>query len=330
MKVLKIVLIVLAVIIGGFSIWMATLDGKYDVNRTVFIDSTPEAVYAEISDFKTWPTWGAWFEKDSTMQITYGEISQGAGATYSWTSEYSGSGTMEILEAESNKSMKTKLDFDAMGSSNGYWNLTPKDGGTEVTWGFTGEMPFFLRFMNSGMDAAIGADFVIGLNNLKAILEARKPVVEIAEVALEAHKIYYMHYAIGWEEISSELYAKSYGAIGEYLGEDMAKMTWAPLALIHVWDEVSQTAEMDICIPSASEKPAKDLILVGETYAGKALKAIHMGDYSETGNVHFALEDYMTANQLEMNGPAFEVFVTDPVEEPDTAKWVTEIYYPIK
>ena len=55
----------MAVILGGFAIWMATLDGKYDVSRTIFIDTTPEAAYTEISDFKTWPNWGPWFAKDS-------------------------------------------------------------------------------------------------------------------------------------------------------------------------------------------------------------------------------------------------------------------------
>ena len=76
--------------------------------------------------------------------------------------------------------------------------------------------------------------------------------------------------------------------------------------------------------------PAKDLVLVGTSYAGKALKIVHLGNYDETGNAHYAMEEYMTTNQLEMNGPAIEVYVTDPMEVPDTAMWITEIYYPIK
>ena len=87
---------------------------------------------------------------------------------------------------------------------------------------------------------------------------------------------------------------------------------------------------MDVAIPCASEKAASGDVLVGMSYGGKALKTIHLGDYSETGNAHLAMEEYMTNNQFEMNGPAMEVYVTDPMEVPDTAQWVTEIYYPIK
>jgi uncharacterized protein YndB with AHSA1/START domain len=126
MKVLKVILIILIVIFGGFAIWMATLDGKYDVQRSVYIDATPELVYAEVSDFKTWPEWGPWFAKDSTMQAQFGDQTQGEGATYSWTSENQGSGDMKIVAAEPGNSMETKINFGGMGSSNGYWTFTPK------------------------------------------------------------------------------------------------------------------------------------------------------------------------------------------------------------
>ncbi len=330
MKVLKIILLILVVIVGGLAIWMATLPGKYDVKRTMFIEATPELVFAEVSDFKTWPNWGPWFAKDSTMVVEFGEISQGLGATYSWTSEAQGNGSMEIIEAVAGKKLNMQLNFDGMGSTTSYWQFEAKDGGTEVTWGFIGEMPFFMRWASLGMEKAIGPDFETGLNNLKEILESRKPVTAIAEVMLESFKIYYTHHNIGWDEITSELYGNSYSKIAAYLAEDMAKMSWKPMSIIHVWDEVEQKTEIDIAMPCASSKPASGDILVGQTYAGKALKAIHMGNYSETGPVHFALEDYMIANQLEANGPVMEVYITDATQEPDTSKWVTEIYYPIK
>ncbi len=170
MKVLKIILLILVVIVGGLAIWMATLPGKYDVKRTLFIEATPELVFAEVSDFKTWPNWGPWFAKDSTMTVEFGEISQGLGATYSWTSEEQGNGSMEIIEAVSGKSLNMQLNFDGMGSTTSYWKFEEKDGGTEVTWGFIGEMPFFMRWASLGMEKAIGPDFETGLNSLKEIV----------------------------------------------------------------------------------------------------------------------------------------------------------------
>ena len=99
MKVLKIILLILVVVIGGALIWLATLDGKYDVKRSVTINASADDAYAVVSDLATWPKWGVWFEKDSTMVTSYNEQTQGLGAWYTWTGN-DGKGRLEIVEAE--------------------------------------------------------------------------------------------------------------------------------------------------------------------------------------------------------------------------------------
>lgn len=69
------------------------------------------------------------------------------------------------------------------------------------------------------------------------------------------------------------------------------------------------------------------MVMKGESYGGKMIKTIHMGDYALTGNAHMALEEYMKANKIPFAAPAIEVYVTDPMEVADTSKWITEIYY---
>ncbi len=330
MKVLKIILIVLVVIIGGIAIWLSTMDGKFDVSRSAFIDATPEAVYAEVSDFKTWPEWGSWFEKDSTMKVTFGDVSQGQGAEYSWIGENSGAGKMTIVKAEPNSSMQTEITFEGMGSSSGFWTFVEKDGGTEVTWSMRGELPFYVSFMAEQMDASVGPDFEAGLANLKERLESRAPALDISVVELKPTAMFYMHHEITWEEMSSDLFGNSYGEIANYLGEDASLMTGAPLAVIHEWNEVDKTTVMDIAMPNASEKTGNDVVLKGMTPSGKMLKAVHIGSYDSSGETHYLIDDYILKNGLEMNGSVMEVYVVGPATEPDTANWVTEIYYPIK
>jgi ribosome-associated toxin RatA of RatAB toxin-antitoxin module len=262
MKVLKVILIIIIVLVGGFAIWMATLDGKYDVKRTAFIEATPELVYAEVSDFKTWPEWGPWFAKDSTMKAQFGDQTQGKGATYSWTSENQGSGSMEIVEADPGKSMETKINFGGMGSSNGHWTFTPKDGGTEVTWGFKGEMPFFFRFMAANMDAGVGPDFETGLTNLKELLESRKPRYEFTEFNLQPTAIYYTHHeSLPMSTMTSEWFGSNWGMIAAYLGEDMKNTTGAPMSIMWDWNEEAGTFSADLAIPCASDKPGNDIVL---------------------------------------------------------------------
>jgi effector-binding domain-containing protein len=44
---------------------------------------------------------------------------------------------------------------------------------------------------------------------------------------------------------------------------------------------------------------------------------------------HEDLARYVQYKKLQEEGPVMEVYITDPTQEPDTSKWITEIYYPI-
>ena len=328
MKILKIILIILVVIFGGFAIWMATLDGKYEVSRSIYIDASPEIVYAEVSDFKTWPTWSAWFEKDSTMKAEFGDPSQGVGATYSWTSKDQGSGDMIILEAVPNQTMKTQINFGGMGSSNGFWTFTPKDGGTEVTWGFSGEMPFFFRFAAMGMDASVGPDFETGLSNLKTIIEGRKPQYTFTRVDLKPTDLYYTHHEMSISaSMSDEFYGNTFSAIAEYLAEDMANVTGAPQNIYHYWNEEEDSTVFDIGIPCASNKPGNGTVMKGSTYAGPGIKLVSYGSYNGLKEAHEAMYEYFVANNLKMGDVVFEVYVVGPNQTEDESQWETEVYY---
>lgn len=173
MKILKTLGIVVLVLIATYALWNASIDSEYNVHRTVNIEATPEVISATVSDFTTWPSWSIWFERDSAMIPTFGDITSGEGATYSWISETQGSGNMTILTYESGKSMTSQINFDGQGSSNGYWRFTPLENGTtDVTWGFKGKMPFLMRWMAAAMETWVGPDFEGGLNNLKVLIEA--------------------------------------------------------------------------------------------------------------------------------------------------------------
>ncbi|MDZ7846298.1 MAG: SRPBCC family protein [Owenweeksia sp.] len=179
MKALRIILIVLIVLVGGYAIWMATIEPEYHVKRTAIIEAEPEQVYATVSDFKTWKDWSKWHKMDPEMEVTYGDKSAGEGATYSWKGEEAGAGTQTITAAVPNESLETHIAFEGRGESDGYWKFEPVDEGTQVTWGFTGEMPFLYLRIFLGMDESVGGDFEEGLANLKEKVESM-PVAEKA------------------------------------------------------------------------------------------------------------------------------------------------------
>ncbi len=333
MKALKIILVILVVIVGGYSAWMATLDSKYAVERTTVINAEPETVYATVSDFTTWSEWSKWHKQDPEMKITYGEKSAGEGATYSWDGEISKKGTQSITAAVPNESLTTHIVFEGMGESDGYWKFEPtEDGQTQVTWGFTGEFPFFFRVFGKGMDASVGKDFEEGLANLKALVEAmpkKAPAVDIIMVRVEPMNYYSISGDVPMNNANVKGFlADSYGAIMTYLGEDANNTTMQPFAIYHEWNEETGISKMEAGIAATSKKPGTDKIKKGTTYGGSAIKAVHVGGYN-TMPEHTAMFKHTQENGIEMIGSPWEVYVTDPGQEPDSTKWVTAVYYPV-
>ena len=180
MKILKTLLIIVSVLAGVFVIWNTTLPSNFEVKRSITMNAPPEKVSHTVSNFKTWPNWSVWFQLDSTMTYELGDSYQGVGGSYSWTSEAMGGGNMSILEYTEGKSMKTEIHFDGQGMSNGSWDFEIQDNGaTKVTWGLSGEMGFFSRFIGAQMDKWVGPDFEAGLQNLKSYVESAAAAAEV-------------------------------------------------------------------------------------------------------------------------------------------------------
>lgn len=330
MKTLKIVLIAMVVLVGGAAIWLATLNGRYDVTRTIFIAAPQETVFNQVADYKTWPNWGPWFSNDSTLTPSYGETTTGVGGTYSWVSDNSGNGKMEFIEVTPHSALASQVTFEDMGGGTDYWIFEPKEGGTQVTWGFKGEMPFFFRFMAAQMDAGIGPDYEKGLAKLKENLELLQPKVAVGKKVLQPTTMYYIDYDLGFEEITPEWYANGYHKILVYLGKDAALQSGAPMAIHYTWDTETKRTVCALAIPCASDKPGVGDIKRGETFAGKTIFVSHKGPRENLIESHEALEKYMEANNITYVGPAIEVYVTDTSTQPDTAQWLTEVYYGVK
>ena len=181
MKIVKTLLIIVAVLAGAFIIWNATLPANFEVKRSVNINVAPEAISHTVSDFSTWPHWSVWFQLDSTMTYELGDTHQGVGGSYSWTSEAMGGGNMSILEYTEGQSMKTEIHFDGQGMSSGSWDFEIQNNGeTKVTWGLSGEMGFFGRFIGAQMDKWVGPDFEASLQNLKSYVESAAVAAEAA------------------------------------------------------------------------------------------------------------------------------------------------------
>lgn len=64
--------------------------------------------------------------------------------------------------------------------------------------------------------------------------------------------------------------------------------------------------------------------------AGKALVAHYFGAYEKIQSGYDAVMQYAIDKKINLGTAAWEVYITDPMTEKDTAKWQTDIYFPIK
>jgi carbon monoxide dehydrogenase subunit G len=167
---------VVLVAIVGVLILAAMRPDSFIVKRSITINAAPEKVHALINDFKAWPSWSPWENKDPAMKRTLSSSTAGTGATYGWLGNKEvGQGEMTISSSTTPSQVVIQLHFikpfEAKNEVD--FRLAPKGEMTEVTWDMHGPSPFINKLMDVFMnfDKMIGKDFEQGLANLKRLAE---------------------------------------------------------------------------------------------------------------------------------------------------------------
>jgi hypothetical protein len=173
---LKIILVVLAVAIAGVLLFAATKPDTFRVARSIAIKAPPEKIFPLINDYRQWPAWSPYENKDPAMKRTYGAITAGKGATYAWEGDSNvGRGSMEIEDSQPPSHVGIRLDFVKPFEAHNKvgFTLAAQGDSTTVTWAMQGPAPYFSKLMQVffNMDNMVGKDFEAGLANLKAVAE---------------------------------------------------------------------------------------------------------------------------------------------------------------
>ncbi len=169
-------LIVIAVlVILGVLGFAASKPGTFRVARQAVINAPPDKVLSLLQDFREWTKWSPWEKLDPNLNRTLSGATSGKGAIYQWSGNKKvGQGRMEILSVTPSQ-VDIDLEFMAPWKARNktVFNLTPRDGGTEVNWVMTGSSPFMFKLMGlfMNMDNMIGKDFEKGLAAMKQVAE---------------------------------------------------------------------------------------------------------------------------------------------------------------
>lgn len=329
---------ILLYILGGLVALILLLGlmgpGSYDVSRTKTIDASVENVWPYLSSFEKNYEWSPWMEKDPNAEINYEGESGTVGAKYTWSgNEEVGSGEQTITNVVENELVESRLKFltPMESEADAYIKIQPAegDGGSEVTWGFKGENGFMGRIFGlfMDMDAMIGPNFERGLNKLDSLVMSNPnpatPDMDVQVLDLESKMFAGVRKEISMEEMQTffeENLPKVFQAAGD-------KVTGMPAGLYYTWDEENQKTDMAAAVPVSGSVDGFEIFKVE---GGKALVIDYYGGYEGLGDAHWAIDDYLKANNMEARNPAIEEYITDPSTEPDTTKWLTKVTYYLK
>jgi uncharacterized protein YndB with AHSA1/START domain len=176
LKIIAIIAVVIAIPVAAVLVYATTRPDTFRVQRAATIKAPPEKIFATLNDFRNWGAWSPWEKKDPAMKRTYSGAAAGKGAVYEWDGDKNvGQGRMEIADATPPSRLSLKLDFLRPFEAHNMvdFTLEPRGDTTNVTWAMNGRVPYFAKILHMffDMDRMVGADFEVGLANLKALAE---------------------------------------------------------------------------------------------------------------------------------------------------------------
>ena len=126
----------------------------------------------------------------------------------------------------------------------------------------------------------------------------------------------------------SKKYTEIYGELGEIMKRQNLQFADHPFGMYHSFSPEAVDMEGGVVV-KGDPKPEGRMHVI-KTYEGKALRADFIGPYDRLHEGWNAAMLYAKDNNFEVYGTPFEVYVSDPSNEPDSSKLHTEIYLPIK
>lgn len=337
MKLLKFAGILFLLAIVGLFIYGLLGPKGYQINRSIEVNASSEKIFALISSFENFKKWNPWSPLDTNMKTTIKNDGQ-VGATYEWSGNKNvGSGSMTVTEINSPTKFSYDLRFEGFDkASQCDMQITKGDSGQKVSWNMKAEMPFpwniFGLFM--GMEKSISKDFDSGLANLKKLAEDPSSNASIIKADYKIETINWektnclsVRKKIGFNEIAS-FFATHFPAIATLINKNGGTCK-APFGIFFKYDEVNQMTDMAAAIPftGAEKMKSKDYEVI-EIPSSKAYKIEYYGPYEKTMGAYVSMNEFLNKN-FKRNDPdmVIEEYITDPMIEKDSSKWLTNIYF---
>jgi effector-binding domain-containing protein len=320
--------IVIVLVMVGF-----LLPEQVEVSRSITVNAPAEYSYEEINKLENWKNWSYWNTLDPAMQVTFGDKRMGAGAFYAWASSNMGNGKLTITESVPFESIKADLNFMEQGTAKSWYTFQPEGENTKVTMNILTHMGMnpIMRWMGVTMfKIEMNKAFDYSLTKIKELAEAKpKFTIAISEEEVQPMSYVGLSHTMSSQnprDISEQM-GKMYSELMKVLQKANIPLKGHPFCIYPSYNE--ESIEMICALPVDQNVKLPAAYKIQRLDKVKAVKGIHVGNYSSLETSHNQLMKYLEFKNRDLIGAPWEVYITDPSAEPDPSKWITEIYYPI-
>ena len=329
----KYIIIASVVLAGlmGFIILNLSSPSTYKTEKEIKVSGNYALAYIILNGVNDWPKWYSWQKEAPAMRFTPGGRDVNVGASFNFKGPVIGEGTTIIQESLKDSLItarisSNKLPSDLLCS----WSILPENNASVyVTFRarLAKPIPFYKRYFYKSLDKQLEKRFDRDLAGMKDYMEGL-----IKTQFGMSREAYGEKYYVGIREpiVNSKIpsfYARVYPKIYAYLDSLNITPTGPPVGLTYDWDGENNYVYIMAALPVPNKikvRPGFECEKVGGT---QCIKLAHYGFYSTLRNAHVKL-DYIVRNlNLQLDAPIIEEYVTSPSQEPDTSKWLTNIYY---
>jgi len=324
-------LVSVAVIAGGGLIYLAALPGRYQVRRSLSMKVDRQQVFDKLRDLRGWGEWSPWLMHERDARLAFSE-GTGEGDWYSWDGQRVGAGTLTHVEFNEPSRIDQRIEFvrPFRSQASVVWELSGKDGETEVTWGMEGSLPLYLRPLRATMTQMIAKDYDLGLLLLRGTLDpqAERPRIEFVGTTEVAPRTALTIPFKGGKDAMIKAMEDGFERLVATAGRGI---TGQPFAAYHKVDPKAMYFECDMAVPVSEETQAGDLVRKS-LGGGKYFEVELTGSYDFLDLAWHSAIAHIRMRKLAMDRsrPCLEVYENDPGTLQDTNEIRTRLYVAVR
>jgi effector-binding domain-containing protein len=323
-------LIITAIFLSLMVVLSLILSKQYSAKALIEIDAPSNFVFNALNDLAYQSEYNSKAYLDTSFLMQCVGITKGTNASCDYKSHTYGAGVMRILHSNGDTLSISDEPNGASPRLFGYKTVSKDSTHTTLKVCGSATSGFIINLWNFIHEWKLTKQMKMANDNLKTFVENRfKNKVYNGfkvQTIMERDRYFIMHKSEVKMENLEQYYTQNISALYQTALQNRIAIQGMPCGLFFDWDDKNGKAVMAAALPTVVESN----VVNTESFhiaPGLSLKIEYRGESSKSGLAHTAMDAYILDHRLQQQIPVIEEYMTNPTEEPDPTKWITNVYY---